>query len=57
MADRKGDKTKQPPECTVDKDARCPNLHEVSRPGDMEGETYECKVCGERYRLDYEEMK
>lgn len=35
----------------------CPNLKEVSRPTDMEGETYECELCGERYRLWYEDMK
>lgn len=35
----------------------CPNLKEVSGPMDMEGETYHCNVCGEHFRLDYEDMK
>lgn len=29
---------------------------EVSSPTDMEGETYECQKCGDRYRLYYEDM-
>lgn len=30
---------------------------EVSSNYDMDGETYECTVCGDRYRLYYEDMK
>ena len=30
---------------------------EVSSPTDMEGETYRCTKCGDRYRLYYEDMK
>lgn len=51
----KGDKSKQPPECTVDKDSRCPFLKEVG--GGMDGERYRCDRCGESYFLDYEEMR
>jgi transposase-like protein len=54
MADVKGDKTKQPPECN-DGSLSCPNLKEVG--GGMEGERYRCDVCGERFFLDYEDMK
>ncbi len=30
---------------------------EVSSPYDMEGETYKCCKCGDRYRLYYDDMK
>ena len=30
---------------------------ETSSSSDMDGETYECKKCGHRYRLYYEDMK
>lgn len=67
MADVKGDPAKQPPGCTpvFTPDApgshhgtwsQCPNLKEVSSPTDFDGETYACTVCGERYRLYYEDM-
>lgn len=49
------DKTKQPPECK--EDSSCPNLKETSSYTDMDGETYECSVCGLRYRLYYEDMQ
>lgn len=55
MADVRGDKSKRPAECTVDQNNRCPNLREVG--GGFEGERYRCDVCGERFFLDYEEMK
>ena len=71
MSDRKGDKSKQPPECeprfTPHPDppprgavgqgvwSRCPNLKCVSET--MDGERYACDVCGKSYYLDYEEMK
>lgn len=56
MADRKGDPEKQPPECKInDAPPRCPNIKETG--GGFEGEQYDCPVCGERYYLDYEEMK
>jgi transposase-like protein len=55
MADRRGDKAKQPAECTVDQNNRCPNLKEVG--GGMSGERYRCEVCGESYYLDYDEMR
>lgn len=34
----------------------CPHLKEVSSPTDMDGETYACERCGERFRLYYEDM-
>lgn len=55
MVDTKGDPSKQPVECTVNKDNCCPNLKEVG--GGFEGERYRCAVCGESFFLDYEEMK
>lgn len=55
MSDRKGDPGKQPEGC---KDPlACPNLIETSSATDFEGETYDCKVCGEHYRLYYEDMQ
>lgn len=72
VTDRKGDPTKQPPECesrftphaeprphgAVGKGewSRCPNLRETSSPTDMDGETYDCDICGKYYRLYYDEM-
>ncbi len=35
----------------------CPNMKEVEGDLSMDCERYECKVCGRRDRLDYEEMK
>lgn len=32
------------------------DYEEVSSPLDMEGETYKCTKCGDRYRLYYEDM-
>lgn len=55
MADRKGDPAKQPPECTMRTDGKCPHLKDAG--GGFEGERYACEICGERYFLDYEEMK
>jgi hypothetical protein len=55
MKDVKGDKSKQPAGCTVNKNSRCPNLKEVTSSFDTE--RYECAVCGERYTLYYEDMK
>lgn len=55
MADIKGDAAKQPVECTVNKNNCCPNIAETG--GGMSGEQYECKVCGERFFLDYDDMR
>lgn len=33
------------------------DYEEVSGPNDYDGETYECKKCGHRYRLYYDEMR
>jgi len=32
------------------------DYEEVSSPHDMDGETYKCQKCGDRYRLYYEDM-
>lgn len=57
MSDRKGDPLKQPESCKklVSK-TRCPNMRETSSNTDMSGETYSCPVCGEYFRLYYEDM-
>jgi hypothetical protein len=47
---------KNPPhDCTNQNEHLCPNMKEYGL--DMEYERYECKVCGRRYKLDYEDMK
>ena len=43
-------KSDECPECGGD-------LHEVSAPTDMDGETYKCENCGYRFRLHYDEMQ
>lgn len=55
MSDHRGDKAKQPTECTVEKNNRCPNLKNTYEGYD--GERYRCEVCGESFFLDYDEMK
>lgn len=35
----------------------CPNMKPKEGDTDMEYEHYECKVCCERYKLDYDEMR
>lgn len=49
-----GDKTKQPPECKIDDTLKCPNI-KCTYEG-WEGESYRCDVCGESYKLYYEDM-
>lgn len=56
MSERKGDPARQPEACRAHGVARCPNLQETSGPTDFGGETYDCPVCGEHYRLYYEDM-
>lgn len=58
MSLRPGDPDKKPPECGEHPggNGRCPHIKEVSGPSDFDGETYACEVCGERYRLYYEDM-
>lgn len=57
MADRKGDETKRPEDCGRRNGQwkSCRHLRETSG-NDMDGETYHCDVCGEHYRLHYEDM-
>lgn len=55
MADVAGDKTKQPPECRInDAPPCCPHIDCTSET--MDGERWECRRCGERYALHYEDM-
>lgn len=54
MADIKGDKSKQPEGCE-ETESTCPNM-KMRDDFDTEGETYECAVCGARYKLYYEDM-
>jgi hypothetical protein len=58
MSRDQGDPEKQPPECKAlgRWKHKCPNLKE-RQDFSMEGETYDCEVCGEHMFLDYEEMK
>lgn len=58
MADRKGDEAKRPAECGRRDGAweACRHLKDTSSNSDMDGETYDCAVCGEHYRLYYEDM-
>jgi len=57
MSNRKGDKSKQPPNCRPEDWSAnpCPNMKEVG--GGFEGEQYRCLVCGEAFYLDYDEMR
>jgi len=69
MADCEGDPAKRPIECkegvfTPDAPGShtgvwgsCPHLKEVSSASDMDGETYDCNVCGRHYRLYYDDMR
>ncbi len=46
------------PACETEQQSwTCPNMKGVDNDNDMSGEHYECKVCGRRMFLDYEEMK
>ena len=60
MADRQGDPAKQPSYCP-NRPGRngiptlCPHIKKTG--GGFYGERYECTRCGERFFLDYEDMK
>lgn len=56
MSDRRGDDTKRVPGCTEANCGGCEHLKETSSPTDFDGETYDCAICGEHYRLHYEDM-
>ncbi len=49
---------REPPEdvVTVPREVCDHDYIETSSPTDMEGETYRCTKCGDRYRLYYEDM-
>jgi len=50
--------TEAPIPCTTDRQSwSCPNMKDVEGDTDMSGEHYECKVCGRRMFLDYDEMR
>lgn len=51
MADRKGDPSKKPADCTGN--SRCPH---VEFNQGWETETYDCRVCGAYWKLYYEDM-
>lgn len=62
-----GDPAKKPPECKpvftpipnhpqgLGTWSRCPNIKETG--GGMDGEWWSCELCGERYYLDYDDMR
>jgi hypothetical protein len=54
VADHKGDKGKQPPECN-DGSTSCPNIKNTYES--MSGERWRCEVCGESFWLDYDDMQ
>lgn len=54
MSKRKGDESKKPVECR-DNWTKCPNI-KLTYQG-WGSETYECDVCGERFKLYYEDMQ
>lgn len=44
--------------CATERESwTCKNMKSVDGDTDMEYEHYECKVCGRRMKLDYEEMR
>jgi len=46
------------PPCKTERESwSCPNMKGVEGDTDMNFEHYECKVCGRRVALDYEEMR
>lgn len=48
--------TKTP--CKTDRDSwSCPNMIGVEGDLSMTHEHYECKMCGRRHALDYDEMR
>lgn len=56
MGDAPADPKREPPECkALERKLSCPNIKEVG--GGMQGEQYDCQVCGRRIYLDYDEMR
>ena len=44
--------------CKTERESwQCPNMLDVEGDTSMTHEHYECKVCGRRIALDYDEMK
>ncbi len=52
------EKAKPAEPCKTERESwSCKNMKEVEGDLSMTHEHYECKVCGRRMALDYEEMK
>lgn len=50
--------TNPKPPCQTDRESwSCPNMKDVENDTSMTHEHYECKVCGRRHSLDYDEMR
>ncbi len=43
--------------CRNDDKYSCPNMKDDPNDTSMESEKYKCTVCGERYKLYYEDMQ
>ena len=44
--------------CDNERDSwQCPNMKKREGDADMNGEHYDCKICGRHVRLDYDEMR
>lgn len=44
--------------CTTARESwQCPNMRPVENDTSMTHEHYECKICGRRVALDYDEMR
>lgn len=56
MTSTKKDSSSEP--CKTDRESwNCPNMKEVENDTSMTHEHYECKICGRRMALDYDEMR
>lgn len=53
MADTPGDPSKQPASCN--EDTHCPNI-ECLFEG-IDEETWECSICGARFKIYYDELR
>ena len=52
------DKTLGTKPCATARESwKCPNMKPVENDTSMTHEHYECKVCGKRVALDYDEMR
>ncbi len=52
------DKTLGKEPCKTDRETwQCPNMQRVDGDRSMTHEHYECKLCGKRHALGYDEMR